>query len=97
MYVFIFLFLKLSNIHSFKNSIQHAQQFVYLFKLLSCGLYSGGEKKACALDVGRLWAWSAESVRWEEKQKQNPHAIVPLYSCGLGQLISGRKNIQGLR
>jgi hypothetical protein len=55
-------------------------------------LYSGGEKKACALDVGRLWAWSAESVRWEDKQKQNSRAMVPLPGCGLGQLkLSGRK------
>jgi hypothetical protein len=44
--------------------------------------------------VGRLWAWSAESVRWEEKQRQNPHAIVSLPSCGLVQLnlSGGRKN-----
>jgi hypothetical protein len=30
-----------------------------------------------------------------EKQKQNPHAIVPLLSCEFGQLkLSGRKKYQ---
>jgi hypothetical protein len=55
-------------------------------------------KSPCNCLFKQLWAWSAESVRWEEKQKQNPHAIVPLPSCGLVQLkLSGRKNIQGIR
>jgi hypothetical protein len=32
------------------------------------------------------------------KTEANPHAIVHLHSCGLGQLkLSGRKNIQGIK
>ncbi len=53
-------------------------------------------KSPCNCLFTQLWACSAESVRWEEKQKQNPHAIVPLPSCGPGQLnLSGGRINRG--
>ncbi len=63
---------------------------------------SGGRKteakSPCNCPFTQLRACSAESVRWEEKQKQNLHAIVPLYSCGFGQLqLQEGKNIKGIR